>query len=388
MLPVGSPAVGKDFINRERETALIIDALKRDSILLVAPRKYGKTSVMKRIQALIREREGVSIFIDVHDVYTPQEFVVELATGAYDLVKNKKLFVERLKRLFSNQLRNLEFEVALWELKVKFKKSLREEIEKSDWKEEGRTVFTFIRHYFDNPVYIIIDEFSECLNNMAKKDAENAEVFCKWFRSVRAREESLRFMVGGSVSIDRVVRMVTSLSAINDFRRLILKGFDREPALYTIEKVFEEEGWVYTDGIGDKIIECIRVPTIPYFLSCFLSIIQGESIKNLDEHLIEELYNNSLMGASGKHYFDYFVQRLNTYSEEKAARALLKAIGQNGSISMDKAFDIFGSVTNKDHETFLNLVSDLENDFYVRQKRDLIEFFPTPLADWWRLYHV
>jgi len=42
---------------------------------------------------------------------------------------------------------------------------------------------------------------------------------------------SIRFILGGSVSVDRVVRKVTALSAINDSRRVILDGFDKETAL-------------------------------------------------------------------------------------------------------------------------------------------------------------
>jgi len=43
--------------------------------------------------------------------------------------------------------------------------------------------------------------------------------------------QCIRFILGGSVSVDRVVRKVTALSAINDSRRVILDGFDKETAL-------------------------------------------------------------------------------------------------------------------------------------------------------------
>jgi hypothetical protein len=391
MLPVGNPAVGKDFMNREHEIRTIMNALKKDNILLIAPRRYGKTSVMKKIQALLKGSKGddtAVIFIDVYDVYCPEEFVIELATGAFDVAKNKRSFIEKLKQFFSQQLKDLEFEFSLGELKVRFKRSLKEEIEKGGWKQEGKAVFTFIQSYFDVTIYFIIDEFSECVHNMSIKDAEKAEVFLKWFRSVREGGHNLKFILGGSMSIDRVVKRVATLSTINNFRRVILNGFDKETVLCIVKKVFKEEKWEYTPGIGEKIIECIGTPSVPYFLSVFLSILQETCTGGLDESVIEEVYSNSLMGTNGKHYFDYYIQRLATYYEDDAAKAILKELCQTGVISKDAAFDIFKRVTAGDYELFLDLVSDLENDFYLEHIGDTFMFSSKPLADWWRLYHV
>lgn len=391
MLPVGSPAVGKDFINRSREIDTILESLKKDNILLIAPRRYGKTSIMKRVETILSEKGAPVIFIDIHDIYTPEEFLVELATGAFDMAKNKKKFVEKLKNFFSGILQDIECEVSLRELKVKFKRSLREKMKKSDWRKEGRTILTFIKNYFDDPVYFIIDEFSECVHNMSKNCAE-AEAMLKWFRTVRIKEGNLKFIIGGSVSVDRVVRNVAALSSINDFRRVTIDGFPKEIALHAVNKVFDEEGWEYTDNIGEKIVECVGVPCVPYFLSVFLSIIQEESFKRLDEEYIEEIYNSKLMGANGKHYFDYYAQRLRIYygkKEEKAAKTLLKVLCRTGKLSKEIAFDIFKNVVNKDdREWFVDLISDLENDFYVKQTEDAIVFYSKTLNDWWRLYYV
>jgi len=45
MSVVSGPATGKDFFDREDEVKAILESLRRDNILLVAPRRYGKTSV-------------------------------------------------------------------------------------------------------------------------------------------------------------------------------------------------------------------------------------------------------------------------------------------------------------------------------------------------------
>ncbi len=47
MLPVGSPAIGEDFIDRKKEVEYILSALKKDSVLLIAPRRFGKLPLWK-----------------------------------------------------------------------------------------------------------------------------------------------------------------------------------------------------------------------------------------------------------------------------------------------------------------------------------------------------
>ena len=207
------------------------------------------------------------------------------------------------------------------------------------------------------------------------------------------KEDNLRFIMGGSVSIDRVVRNTATLSTINDFRRVTIDGFGKDIALDVIKKVFGEEGWTYTDEIGEKTVDCIGIPSVPYFLSIFLSIIQEEYMgKDLNKKKIEEAYNSNLMGARGKHYFDYYVQRLKIYYEEKeerAAKAILKELCKDGEIQKEIAFDIFKKVTTRnDYDWFIDLVSDLENDFYLKQTDTAIIFYSKTLADWWRLYYA
>jgi len=56
LLPVGSPATGDDFIDRERETAFILSTIEKDHVMLVAPRRFGKTSIMLNIEKKAAEQ--------------------------------------------------------------------------------------------------------------------------------------------------------------------------------------------------------------------------------------------------------------------------------------------------------------------------------------------
>ncbi|KAB2942672.1 MAG: Archaeal ATPase [Candidatus Methanoperedens nitroreducens] len=62
MLPVGSPAIGEDFIDRKKEVEYILSALKKDSVLLIAPRRFGKTSIMKRVEKELLDEDKICVF--------------------------------------------------------------------------------------------------------------------------------------------------------------------------------------------------------------------------------------------------------------------------------------------------------------------------------------
>ena len=47
---IGKPAKGEDFFDRERETRRLWDRLDTDNVLLLAPRRVGKTSLMYRLR--------------------------------------------------------------------------------------------------------------------------------------------------------------------------------------------------------------------------------------------------------------------------------------------------------------------------------------------------
>ena len=67
---IGKPAEGEDFFDRERETRRLWERIDTDNVLLLAPRRVGKTSLMFRLRDGA-EREGFhATYVSVADVTT------------------------------------------------------------------------------------------------------------------------------------------------------------------------------------------------------------------------------------------------------------------------------------------------------------------------------
>ncbi|MEA1909000.1 MAG: hypothetical protein U9N43_08250 [Euryarchaeota archaeon] len=394
MLPVGSPAIGDDFIDREKEIKQIFTALAKDSVLLIAPRRFGKTSIMKRLKGELLSQDEISIFIEVEDVYSPQQFLTEIVMALFDneRIRKKTDLISTLGRSFQWFRDNIE-EVGVSVFRAKLRSSIETDL-KEDWTEKSRLIFDIIDDSESN-IYFIIDEFPIAIKNMDPKDSEK---FLHWFRKLRQVSENLRFIVGGSVSIDRVVRDVGGVAVINDFKRVRIGGFQRDVALNTIKKVFKEEEWGYMEAIGDKILDCIGEAYLPYFIAIMLSAIKEERVltdEEINEKLIENIYNFRILGNDGKHYFEHYSQRLRIFytgisgREEKAARAILRMVSRGDYYPIDIAFGIFEQETGiADYEIFMDLIADLENDFYIEHNPGKgLTFYSRMLRDWWRLYH-
>ncbi|AAM03532.1 TPA: ATP-binding protein [Methanosarcina acetivorans] len=391
MMPVGSPAIGEDFVDREQEIKQILATLRKDNVLLAAPRRFGKTSIMRKLERELFGDGNVVIFLDVESINSPQRFLSEIILELTDFKEFsiKSGFLPKIKNICKLVQDNIE-EI---EIHTIFKAKLRSSVEESlkeDWIDKSDAVFRMINNNNLN-VYFIFDEFPIAIKNM---DSMDAKIFLSWFRGLRQTCTHVRFIVGGSVSIERVLRNVGGTNVINDFKTIRVNGFERDVALQIVKNGFEEEDWEYTPLLGNKILDCVGESYIPYFVGIMLSAIVDEQIitrKAVDSDLIENVYNARLLGSKSKHYFDPYFDRLRIFYHEmdvKAAKAILGRISTTENYPLELAFDAFQQETGSyDYEHFLDLISDLENDFYIEINNGELNFYSKMLKDWWRIFH-
>lgn len=104
----GKPAEGDDFFDRERETRRLWERIDTDNVLLLAPRRVGKTSLMFRLRDGA-EREGFhAAYVRVADVTTEIGFVERLYEAAQKLAPAKKAIRHIAKGPLGRSLRRIE----------------------------------------------------------------------------------------------------------------------------------------------------------------------------------------------------------------------------------------------------------------------------------------
>jgi uncharacterized protein len=97
-LPLTAP-----FCNRTTELkALISHARNRANIVMFSPRRYGKTSLVKRVQQALREHGTVAVYVDFFGVGSVDEAAARLVTQVYSFCHgNEGLFRRAMKTLSS-----------------------------------------------------------------------------------------------------------------------------------------------------------------------------------------------------------------------------------------------------------------------------------------------
>ncbi|MCK5087092.1 MAG: ATP-binding protein [Melioribacteraceae bacterium] len=99
----GKIVKGKQFFNRKKEIAeLISDINNHQNIILYAPRRYGKTSlVLKTFEELKKKQNKfIGLYIDFYQVNSIEKFITIMSN---EYAANSKLSLEKLL----NQLKNL-----------------------------------------------------------------------------------------------------------------------------------------------------------------------------------------------------------------------------------------------------------------------------------------
>jgi len=134
---VGAPVRGSDFYGREPLVELIWQKLRNGNILLAAPRRFGKTSIMYRLIDEPRFDFKV-VHADLEHMIEPAELISQLAVQlakdthltriANGLSYFPKTLWTRFKQTFS--------EVDLLKVKVKLREQLR-----PHWQESGEELF-------------------------------------------------------------------------------------------------------------------------------------------------------------------------------------------------------------------------------------------------------
>jgi len=379
----------EDFISH---LWLMIEA---NNILLLAPRRFGKSGVMRHV--LLNPRSGyLPISFELEDVDSPEEFVWRVTRELLAQDKTRKL-LSTAKKLpsditewFKNQFDEIEFEGA----KVKFKAAIRE-----NWCEAARRMLTELEKS-DRTVIFLFDELPSMLDRIIEKQGENAaKDFMAWFRTVRLSQKDVlrrhRFIVAGSVGIDQILKRINAADRLVDFTRLPVEPLDVTFAKTLANDLAGTFGLTWKAEFTEQVLQLIGAP-VPYFIHIFfaqlgqLPVVSRTKL-TLDE--LEKIYVDRVLGPTCRNYFDHYSSRLKRYgsAREKAAVAILRSVAGRNRVSRLEIYDIYAKAhgNGSDEQGFDEIMADLEYDWYLRLDPDTNEFYfrLKVMQDWWRRWY-
>jgi uncharacterized protein len=387
---VGPPVRGADCYGRDAFVNLVWEKLSFGHVILAAPRRFGKTSVMYRLIDTPRWDYKL-VHCDLEHFAEPADLLTALVVQ-FSRDDTLSRIVSALsyvpKKVWSGFRGNVE-EIEIHKLKVKLKEQIRPK-----WQESGEELFDAIAAT-SHTVVFILDEFAVMIDRMARtpKFREEARTLLRWLRHLRQapRTKNVRFLVAGSIGIAHVLNQLGESTSINDFEQLKLQPFSPAVADGFLQELAASHAVPLVPAVRKSLLKLIGTP-VPYFLQIMFSetckAYKQSGIAPTAAHA-QSMYRETVLGVDCKSYFDHYYGRLRDYYDrdhERAAKVLLRQLAIQGTLKREPSYSIYREhVRGADIESFNGLMKNLENDFYISfdSKRTAYQFSCKLLRDWW-----
>ena len=392
---VGQIPDPEELFGREDFVDHVWRMLEANNILLLAPRRFGKSGVMRHV--LLHPRPGyLPLSFELEDVDSPEEFVWRVTRELLSQDTTRALLsaAKRLPSAISNWFKNTFDEAEFEGAKIKFKQAIRE-----DWREAARRMLTELEKA-EETIIFLFDELPAMLDRIIEKHGDAvARDFLAWFRPVRLAQKDVlrrhRFIVAGSVGIDQILKKLGATDRLVDFTRLTVEPLAPDATSELIGGLAAKFELDWNSSLSAKLLELIGAP-VPYFIHIFFSQLgqlpRAERTK-LTPADLERIYAERLLGPTCRNYFDHYSIRLKRYGTggQKAALAILRAVAGRGRISRPVLYDIYRKAHGRgtSEQGFDDIMADLEYDWYLRLDPDTNEFYfrLKVMQDWWRRWY-
>lgn len=388
---VGSPVRGNDFFGRDALVELVWQKLHAGNILLAAPRRFGKTSVMYRLIDAPRFDFQI-VHADLEHMIEPAELIAQLTV---QLARDTRLTriangVSYFPKTLWTKFKETFSEVDLYKVKVKLREQLRPK-----WQESGEELFQRIGES-EKTIVFVLDEFPMMIDRMARSEVHRQEAITllRWLRALRQspKSKNVRFLIAGSIGIGQVLAALGESASINDFEQVRLEPFPAKVAAQLLTELAASQKLDLSEASKRKMLEVIGTH-VPYFIQVIFSEAAkayAQDQRSITPKRVEEIYREKVLGVDCKTYFDHYYGRLRAYyspQEERAIKRILRELALVGVLTRDACYQFFRENLGdeSDIEQFNRVMTDLENDFYIRfdvEKR-VYEFASKLLRDWW-----
>lgn len=387
----GGAVAPDNVIGRNRFIERLWSTLDQLSIVLVAERRMGKTSIVNKMQAepmpntlmLVSDVEGVSRSLEFTEKVL-QGITEHLSTGAR----------------VSNWIRDLRTELGGTEIGGIFKLPSSSA---SDWKKHLEKILSDLARNQQNKIILIWDEFPWMLQKIAQSESQDVVIdLLDVLRSQRQTHKNLRMVYTGSIGLHHVFSDLNdggfASAAVNDMLTVEVQPLAHSDAAILASALLKGEG--LKSDRTNEVAEIIArsVEGLPYFIHHIVAGLRDRGQAATPE-TIDEVIIQALTGAQDPWKLEHYRARLKSYYGDKAGltRAILDMLAEADGLNLGDlhnglkmgfhvgANDVASRVLG-DRERLRSLVKLMQRDHYLRQESDgRLAFRFNLLRRWWRL---
>jgi hypothetical protein len=374
---IGKEATGQYYYRREEiENEIWEEIVKSNNILLAAPRRVGKTSVMKYIAEYPKPGFRL-IFRNVQGIDTEERFYKTL----YELIIHCLSKFKSNRTLIENYFRKMRIsEISTSGFKIEEKAI--------DYLSEINSLIPQLDPGGEN-IVLLIDELPEVLHEMYKKGEKSMALnIIKNLRHIRQETDfkKIQFFFAGSIGLHYVVKLIDgSSSDINDLNKIQYLPLNGDEVSLYIDSVTKDATIKYSDDLKQYLAGKIQY-FVPYFFNIMLDAIHNIAKKSnnpiIDKQSIDVAFESVIKNND---YFKDWKQRLSDYLPKEDfsfVNEILIHIAHKDKISIQEIYDK-ATKYNKVND-YMDFVNDLEHDGYITEHNQQYVFISPFLKEFWK----
>lgn len=382
------------IVGRDKIIEVIQRRLEKKSILFVAERRVGKTTVLDLLNERHNSDKCIMIYRDLEKVKS----IEELEEEVYQSVKEYLDYIDRGK------IKGFEvFESILSKVRHK---DIEYRAEKN-WKDALANAIKSICSKTDKRVVLLWDELPYMLQNIYEIDKKNgtqdALALVDTLRALDSEIKNLRFVFTGSIGLHHITKVITDSSnsePFNNLDRIELQPLTEEYAKEMIINLLREEKVNYESDENIIHLICSECDGVPFYMEKIIKRLGiKEDIENITFEMVKDEIELMIVDYQNELEMEHFVKRLEIYYDSKVkdindneiktseiAKLLLDYFA-----SEDKFLtleDCFGHTKTKfaidNPKIVANILALLVKDYYLTiNKNQEYQFTFSVIKRWW-----
>ena len=377
----GKPVTGANFYGRETSVRKFWREIDNgNNLLLVSPRRLGKTSLMRHIEA--NPEDGWTV------VFTNLEGKTSAVSAISEIISQLRQKGGLGERIASSFLKSLDgAEVSGFGISAKIRKAASD-----DWDNLSAEFEKAIANATkdDDRLILIVDEFPIIIEKLFSnpETAHEAVSLLQLFRKIRTDtnlDSRFRMVVGGSIGLKPILRRHKATADANDLKSFRIGPWTKKIALAFMKEIGDSGELVLSEDLQMEVLKRTGENPIPYHLQTVLDGLIGLE-KYSDELSVDDV-EAVWRTAIGDVELDHYRERLSSVldgDEVVLAEEILAKIVEDGPQPRSVLTNINTSV--KAAKAALRML--LEDGYLVETPGDdpVIDFANPMLAEFWRLY--
>lgn len=392
----GGEIAPEEVIGRDRLIQRLWETLDSQSVVLVAERRIGKSSINKK---MVAERPGnlLTAYRDVGGLTTPIEFVERV----YRDVEGHLNALSRTAGRVSALLRQLSGgEIGGV---VKFP-----EAAVPHWKPLLESTLEDLAEHQDRLVVLFWDELPSMLKSIADNSGEPVAMeMLDTLRGLRQMHGRLRMVYSGSIGLHHVTAALREAGhgnpAINDMRTIEVPELALEDACFLAGKLLDGEQLQCEDHDATARSIAGATDCIPYYIHWVVAAMKDRG-NVADAKLAERIVAEAIVDHLDSWNLEHYRKRLKEYYGEDRLPVVLAVLDElaaaKGPVEFDRlrsslatalspdASQAAGQILGGDRELLRGILTLLQRDHYVRRQPNEGTYgFRFPLIQrWWRVH--